>query len=243
MKRFNPFGVGRLMRAAICGLLAATVIPAAASADGIVGGVSTPAPVPSVNVSVTTPSVPAVSAPSVSASTALSTPVASVAASASTQQRTTSAQPTKAKPRKKAHGKASKRNHRSAATRSLAMSQTFSATFPISVTNTCVFPAETVVGTGVENVTFDSGTGRSFTTFHGSATALVSGANYTFDESLHIFNGDGPDATVFYFYDYRRATRQGDISSPLGGDDFFLQIFFEVPAGGRPPEMTFAGCR
>jgi hypothetical protein len=32
MKRNSPFGVGRLMRAAICGLLAATVIPAAALA-------------------------------------------------------------------------------------------------------------------------------------------------------------------------------------------------------------------
>ena len=33
MKRNSPFGVGRLMRAVICGLLATTVIPAAASAD------------------------------------------------------------------------------------------------------------------------------------------------------------------------------------------------------------------
>lgn len=35
MKRNSPFGVGRLMRAAICGLLAATVIPAAASAEAM----------------------------------------------------------------------------------------------------------------------------------------------------------------------------------------------------------------
>jgi hypothetical protein len=126
---------------------------------------------------------------------------------------------------------------------SLAMSQTFSAPFATTVVNTCVVPNETVLVNGVENVSFDSSSGRSDATFHGTGTALVTGAQYTFDDTLHTFLGDGPDATVFYFYDYRRAIRQGDVSTALGGDDFFIKIFFEVPPGGRPPEMTFAGCR
>jgi hypothetical protein len=42
--RFIGLPGGRLMRAAICGLLAATVLPAAASADGIVGGSAAPLP-------------------------------------------------------------------------------------------------------------------------------------------------------------------------------------------------------
>ena len=80
-------------------------------------------------------------------------------------------------------------------------------------------------------------------TFQDTATALVTGAKYTFDERQHFFTSDGHGDTVFSLYDYRRAMRQGDISTPLGGDDFYVKIFFEIPPGGRPPEMTFAGCR
>jgi hypothetical protein len=78
MKSICPFGVGRLMRAVICGLLAAIVIPAAASADGgIVGGVtvttpSTPTPAPTVTVAASTPSVPTVPTPVVATSTSVS---------------------------------------------------------------------------------------------------------------------------------------------------------------------------
>jgi hypothetical protein len=241
----SPLG-GRLMRAAICGLLAATVLPSIASADdAIVGSVTVTSPVTSTSVttSVSTPSVPSV--PTVFAG--VSTPVTSATASVSTQRsvaRIASGWSQVAPKAKKTlrKGKPVKRKKKSAGsapTRSFMSAISTSAPFTGTFTNTCVFPAEDVLVNGVSKLT-------SITQADGSiaVTANIGGTGlagdgiltpfvkYSFSDETRIWIF-GPGTTDFAFYDYRKLSRSGDTGSMVGGDDFFIRFFFSIPLGSE----------
>jgi hypothetical protein len=195
MKRNSPFGVGRLMRAAICGLLAATVIPAAASADLAVGGATVttpsvpvpaptaPVPAPSVPVTVPTVSTPSVStSASVSASTNFSTPVVSASVSASADVSASvpskSVTPTKLKSRKKAQRNAKRGASAAGASAAGASVRTFLSTDTTTAPfngireNTClpefvVFDGDHAKVTTSTQIQPD-GTLRQYIHFHGT---------------------------------------------------------------------------
>jgi hypothetical protein len=57
------------------------------------------------------------------------------------------------------------------------------------------------------------------TYLNGSGVSL-SGAQYTSTEENHFWIF-GPDSEDIAFYDYQKLNRSGEVSSPLGGDDFF----------------------
>lgn len=224
MKFICPSGVGRLLRAVICGLLAAIVIPAAASADGIVGGFTVVAPVATATGStlVPTPSVPAVSVPIVSTQT----PSASVT-------------PTRVRiPKRERHKSKPAKTQQSSSTRSFMTADSFRMPFTLPpFQNPCV-PTDLVTITGSVTTTLKlppDGSVWIYQSYNGTGISLPSGATYAFSNEVHgayTF----PAFTPIRFYDYYKLNRQPDIFSPLGGDDFFLRIYTEIPGstGGGP---------
>jgi hypothetical protein len=267
MKRFNPFGVGRLMRAAICGLLAATVIPAAASADLGVGGVtvttpSTPVPAPTVTVSAsasTSPSVSVSTTPSVSGSTSVSgdvsSPVASASVSSATQATTSKVKATSSKT-SKTRKKSQRKPKRGAAlvggvVRTLADSTTNTTTstgpFTGGLPNNCIPEFVTFTDATVTTSTqFQSdGTLRFYLSYRGTGVG-TSGATYSFSEEQHGFTlGGAPQQSDEYFYDYQKLIRRNETTGALGGDDSYLRVAFRVINLVVVPDMTrsFFECR
>jgi hypothetical protein len=242
---------GRLMQAAICGLLAATVIPAAASAD-LTGGVTvtTPIATTSASTSVLAPAVltPSIPAPTVSPSVSASMPVASMTVSTSRAPSVSSAVTptatkteawTRLKKRKKArHAKATK--PQSSPKRSFMTAISTPAPFTGTFTNTCVFPAEEVTVTGhskLTTITQSDGSIATTASVSGGSTTVVDpgppivplfGVKYSFSDETRtwIF---GPGTTVLAFYHYQKLVRAGDVKTTVGGDDFYIRFFFSIP--------------
>jgi hypothetical protein len=225
-------GVGRVTRAVICGLLAGVIIPAAASADGLVSGVATPVTTAAALMPVPTPSAPAVSVPTVSM------PVAAAAVSALARKLPVSAAPTHAKTHSREQASRPAKTKQSYSTRSFMTADSFTGPFtPPVFPNPCI-PTDVVTITGSVTTTVKAQPDGSFwfyQSYNGTGTSLPSGAKYAFSDEIHgAFTS--PVGTQIRFYDYYKLYRQADIFSPLGGDDFFLRIYTEIPGstGGGP---------
>lgn len=238
MKVF-PRWAGRLMRGAICGLLATAALPAVASAD-LSGGVSVSTPIvsTSINVSVPTPAVPSVNAPIADVSSATHSVVMK------TRDVTARTAVTAASITDSNRSRSTTRMHHRArrglthTERSLQMSETAVLPLPFDQVNPCVVPSEDVFINGTEHLLIDSQPNGGFavsTSIQGSAFSLA--ASYSFSQEVHTWFF-GPDATTLTAYDYEKLSRAGDTGSPLNGDDFFLRVFFQIPVGPGGPNVN-----
>jgi hypothetical protein len=165
------------------------------------------------------PSVPAVSVPIASTSTL---------SAASTRVQIHQRRTRKSKSAKTQH---------SSSTRSFMTADSFTGPFFWSGQNPCL-PADVVTITGSVTTTVKLQPDGSFWLYqsvNGTGTAVPSGAKYAFSDEIHgAFTF--PVGDPIRFYDYYKLYRQADIFSPLGGDDFFLRIYTEIPGstGGGP---------
>jgi hypothetical protein len=67
---------------------------------------------------------------------------------------------------------------------------------------------------------------------------------YTLSEETHTWTSDAPGGADFSFDDYRKLIRQGDVSSPLGGDGLYVRIFVQLPLNsGSRPDVSISDCR
>jgi hypothetical protein len=207
MKFICPSGVGRLMRAAICGLLAAIVIPAAGSAEGIVGEVTGVTPVATTQ----TPS-------------ASATP---------TRVRIPKRGKQKSKPAKTQHS-SSTRSFMSADSfrqpfTPLPFQNPCVLTDWVTITGSVTTTLKLQPDGSFWLYQSYSGTGISWPS--GAKYAFSDEVHGAF-----VFPFTDPPTPPIRFYDYYKLNRQADIVSPLGGDDFFLRIYTEIQGstGGGP---------
>jgi hypothetical protein len=219
MKHIGPFGVGRLMRASICGLLAATVIPGATAAGRIVGGVMTSPPVPSVNVAV--PAVRTVSA---------SGHVASPVGVTSTKSQRGKATPSKRAPKRPARSATASR-----ALQSVIVDTTKGVFF------TAFSPCTGEDMVGVANlhdviVLNDNGTMHMTETIQGiKAVGVITNLTYTGSEELLVTNQTFPQPNAVFGADETiKLIRSGDVAGPLGSpDDFYMTFHVHTTANAN----------
>jgi hypothetical protein len=116
---------------------------------------------------------------------------------------------------------------------------TQSFSFPVSgpLMDSCT--GEPFMFTGVDRISFQvqtDGTLKTQTYLNGTGVSL-SGVQYTSTEENHFWIF-GPDSEEIAFYDYQKLNRSGEVSSPLGGDDFFFRIFVSFPVKAGVPDMN-----
>jgi hypothetical protein len=98
---------------------------------------------------------------------------------------------------------------------------------------------EFFVFAGVDHISFQTqsdGTFKIQSYLEGTGVSAT-GVQYTSTDEMHtwIF---GPDSETITFYDYLKLNRSGEVSSPLGGDDFFFRIFASFPTKAGVPDMN-----
>jgi hypothetical protein len=122
----------------------------------------------------------------------------------------------------------------SASAQAITLSSPFSGVF----TNDCIVPAEAVTVSGIVTTTTISqpdGSLASYVSLDATGVTL-GGVKYSTSRETHTWLF-GPDSTTMTIYDYRKFERQGETSAPVGGDDFYLRVFVQIPvqAGGPSP--------